>query len=77
MQMISALKRFRKTGRAIAAASLATLIGASLPVAAFAQEGIVPVQHKRTVVISTYFLLAAASELGSEVTASDTGSSKF
>ncbi|HET8677323.1 MAG TPA: TolC family protein [Blastocatellia bacterium] len=44
--MISVLIRFRKTGRAIAAASLATLIGASLPVATFAQEGIVSVQQQ-------------------------------
>ncbi|HJQ70975.1 MAG TPA: TolC family protein [Blastocatellia bacterium] len=44
--MISVLIRFRKTGRAIAAASLATLIGASLPVATFAQEGIVAVKQQ-------------------------------
>ncbi len=44
--MISVLIRFRKTGRAIAAVSLATLMGASLPVATFAQEGIVSVQQQ-------------------------------
>jgi outer membrane protein len=45
MQMISVLTRFRKAGRAVAAASLAALIGTGLPVAAFAQEGIVTAQQ--------------------------------
>ncbi len=43
--MISVLIRFRKAGRAVVAATLAALIGASVPVAAFAQEGIVSVQQ--------------------------------
>lgn len=44
--MISVLIRLRKAGRAICAASLAMLIGGSLPVATFAQEGIVSVQQQ-------------------------------
>jgi HAE1 family hydrophobic/amphiphilic exporter-1 len=45
MQMISVLTRFRKAGRALIAATLAALIGASVPVGALAQEGIVTAQQ--------------------------------